>query len=352
MEKIINFAIPHVGEQIFENIATKKLVRFLSVSQTWRDLAKTVLLKRWKGKLFKACEDRETEIVKLLLQHSQIGESELNAKYDRGLTGLTAFLVACYYHGYNDIVELLLNHQRNDGREMLFRQKDKNGNTALILACSSGCIDTVELLLNQQRNGIDLNSRSDDGMNALMLACTLGYKDVVQLLLEHPNSNIDIDAKERHGCTAFMLACSSGNGDVVEYLLRESDKNIDLNDQDIFGKTALMLSCSYGRTNVVEILLSLSYRIDLNVRDDVGWTAFTVACVYGHKRIVQMLLCYPGVADLTIAENAQVSEDMQEFVINLTYLNQLASNASTQEEIFFSVLSEKLLNVIAQQEAE
>ena len=54
MDKIINLGIPHVGEQIFENLDTDNLVQFLKVSRTWKVLAQNVLLKRWKGKMFEA----------------------------------------------------------------------------------------------------------------------------------------------------------------------------------------------------------------------------------------------------------------------------------------------------------
>ena len=56
MEKIINLGIPHVGELIFENFNTAELIDCLVVSQTWKVLAENVLFKRWRGKIFEACE--------------------------------------------------------------------------------------------------------------------------------------------------------------------------------------------------------------------------------------------------------------------------------------------------------
>ena len=55
MEKVINLGIPHVGEQIFESIETRGLVKCLKVSETWKVLAENVLIKRWKLKMFVAC---------------------------------------------------------------------------------------------------------------------------------------------------------------------------------------------------------------------------------------------------------------------------------------------------------
>ena len=42
MDKVINIGIPHVGEQIFENIETDDLIQFFEVSQAWKVLAENV----------------------------------------------------------------------------------------------------------------------------------------------------------------------------------------------------------------------------------------------------------------------------------------------------------------------
>ena len=46
MEKVINLHIPHVGENIFENIDTDDLIKWLKVSKTWKVLAENVLPKK------------------------------------------------------------------------------------------------------------------------------------------------------------------------------------------------------------------------------------------------------------------------------------------------------------------
>ena len=56
MDKVINHGMPHIGERIFESIDTPGLIKCLDVSQTWRDLAENVLVKRWKGKMLLACK--------------------------------------------------------------------------------------------------------------------------------------------------------------------------------------------------------------------------------------------------------------------------------------------------------
>ena len=46
MDKIINHGMPHIAEQIFDNIETQGLIECLKVSETWKVLAENVLFKR------------------------------------------------------------------------------------------------------------------------------------------------------------------------------------------------------------------------------------------------------------------------------------------------------------------
>ena len=54
LNKVINLGIPHVGELIFESLDTPELIKCLEVSETWRELAENVLIKKWKGKMNEA----------------------------------------------------------------------------------------------------------------------------------------------------------------------------------------------------------------------------------------------------------------------------------------------------------
>ena len=141
MEKVINLGIPHVSELVFESLKTQDLIKCLEVSQTWKELAENVLIKRWKGKMFEACKTGETKIVQLLLECCTTEENGLNFK---DTNGLTAFMWACN-KGHKYIVQLFLGHS----------------------------------------DRIDLNARGIAGMTAFMTACSNGQKDVVKLLLDH-----------------------------------------------------------------------------------------------------------------------------------------------------------------------
>ena len=68
LNAIINRGIPHIGELIFESIDTRELLNCMEVSETWKELAENVLIKRWKGKMLEACQNGETKVVQLLLE--------------------------------------------------------------------------------------------------------------------------------------------------------------------------------------------------------------------------------------------------------------------------------------------
>ena len=125
MEKVINLGIPHVGEQIFENLETRGLIKCLDVSETWKILAENVLIKRWKHKMFVACKCGETKVVELLLERFTCEENGLNIKDE---DGFTAFMVACQ-NGHKDVVQLLLD---NSERNIDLNAKSNFGMTAIM----------------------------------------------------------------------------------------------------------------------------------------------------------------------------------------------------------------------------
>ena len=51
--------IPHVGENIFENLDTQVLLRCRLVSKAWKEIAEEVLVKRWKENQFLALQNNK-----------------------------------------------------------------------------------------------------------------------------------------------------------------------------------------------------------------------------------------------------------------------------------------------------
>merc|ERR1712049_56310 len=122
---------------MLKNIDTSILLQCLLVSEPWKALTENVLIKRWKGKMFEACQNGETKVVQFLLEHCNPEESGLNVK-------------------------------------------DEYEQTAFMVACNFGHKDVVQLLLSCSNKNIDLNARNDNGGTAFKMACTNGHKDIVR----------------------------------------------------------------------------------------------------------------------------------------------------------------------------
>ena len=124
---------------------------------------------------------------------------ELNAKDNRGWTALifamnacqrcsggTAFVFACG-EGQTDVVKLLLHHSE----KIDFNARDNDGQTVLMLACQRARKIIVKLILEHSER-IELNAKDNNGNTALMIANQRGHQGIIQLVKAklHPNTRI------------------------------------------------------------------------------------------------------------------------------------------------------------------
>ncbi len=163
--------------------------------------------------------------------------------------------------------------------------KDKEGNTALILATEKGYTEIVHALLSK---GADINAKGKYGYTALILAAEKGYTEIVHALL---SKGADVNAKNISGYTALISAAQRHYTiEIVDVLL---SKGADVNAKDDDGQTALMLAAKYGptgrdSTKMVDALLSKG--ADVNAKDKDGQTALMLAVKYDHPEIMHALL--------------------------------------------------------------
>ena len=142
IENIISFGVPHIGEQIFEDIGTDSLIQCLEVSETWNMMAEKVLLKRWKGQMYKACDAGKTKIVQLLSAHYKSEDSGLDYKDE---DSFTPFMLSCA-EGHTKIVQTLLEHS---GQHIDLNAKNNYGATGFLIACIRGQTEVVKLLFGR-----------------------------------------------------------------------------------------------------------------------------------------------------------------------------------------------------------
>lgn len=157
-------------------------------------------------------------------------------------------------------------------------QKNRNGNTELMLAATSGDLDKVRQLLQK---GAIVNARNYYGSSALMGAAAGGFGDVAKLLLlkgANPNS------KSNTGSTPLMFAAKNGHLAVVKLLLQSGAK---VNDTDNEGLTPLMFAVGGGHKDVVTQLMASGARLD--TRDRHGTTPARLAEVRKDDDILVLL---------------------------------------------------------------
>jgi len=174
-------------------------------------------------------------------------------------------------------------------------RKDRDGNTALLLAIRERRQD-IALVLLQQTQENDLNCSDEDGRTPLSLAAETGQEAVVKLIRDTGTARIDV--KDACGWTPLCWAVRNGHEAVVKLLL-ETDK-VNINSKDGNGRTPLWWAAQNGHEAVVKLLL-VSYGVNLNVTDDTGqtllsWTMENYqvplwwAAKNGHEVVVKLLL--------------------------------------------------------------
>jgi ankyrin repeat protein len=122
--------------------------------------------------------------------------------------------------------------------------------------------ERIELFL---KAGMNINVRDKDGNTALMLASMVGDPQIVNLLI---GKGADINARSAAGYTALMYVSSKGDTAMAKLLIKKgTDVNIRNND----GDTALMLASLNGNLEAAKLLVESG--ADVNIRDNKGNTA-------------------------------------------------------------------------------
>ncbi|EFO64707.1 Kinase, NEK [Giardia lamblia P15] len=274
-----------------------------------------------------AAEKGNLEIVEALVEH------EKEVKDSDGCTALVHAARA----GHRDVAELLMAHEKDAtgwtvlmlaaalGDTDLVSQhlddkgkKDKQGQTALIIAAQNGRDETVKLLMKHEGGASgwtnliysaylgDIDAIKENlhekgctdltWASALMRAAHQDHQGAVEILFEHEKGMTDKD-----GNTAFMYAlnnkhtsiamflreheapswtplmCASFTGDIETARKHLSERDKKNNDDD----TALMLAARKGNKDIIELLDPI---------DENGVTALMRAAGRGDTKTTELLI--------------------------------------------------------------
>lgn len=182
-----------------------------------------------------------------------------------------------------EIKELYMKSESERELARIQREGEKEENTAMFLdACCKGEVEIVEEML--AADSVDSNCQNKDGFTALHLACIAGNAKLVKLLLQYRSK---VDVKNCHGCTALYYACASGNDEIALLLVGNgADYLVVAND----GTTPMQCICAKDRAHLLRMLFKRDPDIDVNYRDGSSSSLLRVACVNGSENVALILL--------------------------------------------------------------
>ncbi|XP_042864397.1 kinase D-interacting substrate of 220 kDa-like [Penaeus japonicus] len=214
-----------------------------------------------------AARNNHSDVVKVLLEAGADPNIE-NWNYGDDALGWAA------YNGNPTIVQDLL----NAGAEVDHRNKD--GNTAFLLAVKHNHLDIARILFN---HGAYINAQNNEGRNAVIQAAEKNNLDMLRFTIQSGGS---LNAKTtKQGDTALMLATSRGYLEVMRELLA-SGVEVDLANLD--GYTALSMSITQNQPEAARILLA--FGADINQRAKDGDSVLMEAVNLGRQEMVEVLL--------------------------------------------------------------
>jgi len=242
-----------------------------------------------------------------------------------------------------------------------FNTKDSEGQTILIRATKDADCSIIQQILNSGKNSIDLDTCDKNGNSALSIACNLNHNDKIRLLIEY-GTNIALNSKvisrkkqkylkniyeQTHSIeqakeyiraliignikyvksmlnskykvnekfnikgdhSALTLAVEISTLEIVKLLLSQPGIDVNITSRSY---TPLMIAAEFGKTEVVKLLLSHP-DVDINCQNENGFTALFLAIYNEHKEIVELLLKHRNIK-LNL-KNITGNSELQEAIV-------------------------------------
>jgi len=186
-----------------------------------------------------SCREGHEQIVKMLLAKLPAEDMSPTLLADLAagdLASLLAFLSGQQTRGSSLVAQL----------DAILADTEKQ-DTLLTWAARHGQAEAARLLLQA---GASVEAVDRDGASALLLACEAGHLEIVRLLLE---ASAAVDQADEDGTTPLHMACEEGNLEVTRLLL---EVGAEVNQAADDGATPLYLACDFGHLEVAKLLSS------------------------------------------------------------------------------------------------
>jgi ankyrin repeat protein len=193
-----------------------------------------------KNALMVACENRDLDIVKYLVEKFK-DSIDINQFDENGNNALTISILCNEdYETANFLVD-------NFKDSIDINRVNKEGYSTFLCEYKDMCYDHEEMkyideednlcnspiykfVIDNFKDSININQTDKNGNTALMLACNKGYHKLVKFLIENFKENININQTNKDGYNALTLA--SKNKDIVKFLTENFGNNIDEKNVD------------------------------------------------------------------------------------------------------------------------
>jgi ankyrin repeat protein len=208
----------------------------------------------WKPLHF-ACSKGHLDVVRYLVETAK---ANVAAEDDNALTPI----LLASSHGHLNVVQYLLTAGA-------VKTKHKGRSTPLLIASSRGHLNIVQYLLSTAADNVGTIDK--DGNTALHLACYTGQLHVLRHLIE---AGANVGATNKLGSTALHLASDRGHLELLVHLHTETCINAHAANE--LGLTVLHNASAKGHLEIVQYLVEVA-GVSVHTEDKRGNTAEATA---------------------------------------------------------------------------
>ena len=155
---------------------------------------------------------------------------------------------------------------------------NKNGNTALHVACIANNISFVEALVGVAPCTVGI--QNCDGDTPLHIACSQGNNEIVSIILSHSFGGLYTLNKRL--LSPFQ---TTSEPEIKEFLVVNMCKK-----RDDYGNSPLHIACMNADEELFDLAAKVMYSSDLDLTNADGDTPLHIACMFGNLKFVKVLL--------------------------------------------------------------